>query len=41
MFPAANIKEGYKTKKYPGQTARICDNQQTLCDEQRISVTSD
>ena len=30
-----------KTKKYPGQTARICDNQQTLCDEQRISVTSD
>ncbi|AVM56531.1 hypothetical protein C3V43_01130 [Bacteroides heparinolyticus] len=40
-FSAANIKEEYKTKKYPGQTSRICDDQQPLCDELYISVTND
>ena len=30
----ANIKETMKGKKYPGQTARICDKRQMCCDEQ-------
>ena len=34
----ANIKETMKGKKYPGQTARICDKRQMCCDEQHHFV---
>lgn len=40
LFSATNINEESEAKKYPGQTARICDKTLVPCDKQRISVTN-
>lgn len=32
-FASANIRDVFGAKKYPGQTARICDERQAPCDE--------